>query len=126
VNGKKKEKQELREVQIYVRKKGIINAHFGDRRSLAFGLRKKGSWTRGGGEEGELRNKKAVASRFKLFFSLVPQGRDLALEDGSMASGGWFYRIFVRSTATGWPWRSQVNLVGRALPRRFPARQTQA
>ena len=78
------------------------------------------------GEEGELRDKKAVASRFKLFLSLVRQGMDSALEVGSMASGGWLLRITVRSTAAFWPWRSQANLVGRALPCRVSARRRQA
>jgi hypothetical protein len=109
VNGEKKENQESREVQICVRMKGIINAHFGDRRLFAFGSREKGKLDRRG-EEGE-------ASRFKLFLSLAQQGMDSALEDGSMASGGWLLRITMRSTAAGWPWRSQANLVGRALPR---------
>jgi hypothetical protein len=78
------------------------------------------------GEEGELRDKKAAASRFKLFLSLVRQRMDSALEDGSMASGGWLLRITVRSTAAFWPWRSQANLVGRASPHRVSARRRQA
>jgi hypothetical protein len=125
VNGEKEENQESREVKICVRMKGIINAHLGDRRPFAFGSREKGKLDRRG-EEGELRDKKAAASRFKLFLSLAQQGMDSALEDGSMASGGWLLRITMRSTAAGWPWRSQANLVGCALPRRFPARQRQA
>ena len=113
MNGEKKENQESREVQICVRMKGIIRS------------REKGKLDRRG-EEGELRDKKAAASRFKLFLSLARQGMDSALEDGSMASGGWLLRITMRLTAAAWPWRSQANLVGRALPRRFPARQRQA
>jgi hypothetical protein len=125
VNGEKKENQESLEVQICVQMKGIINAHFGDRRPFAFGLREKGKLDRRG-EERELRDKKAAASRFKLFLSLARQGMDSALDDGSMASGGWLLRTTMRSTVAGWPWRSQANLVGRTLPRRFPARRRQA
>ena len=51
---------------------------------------------------------------------------DYALEDGSMASGGWLLRFTVRLTAAIWPWRLQANLVGRALPRRVSARRRQA
>jgi hypothetical protein len=112
-------------VQICGQKEGIINAHFRDRKRFAFGSREKGKLDRRG-EEGELRDKKAAASRFKLFLSLVRQGMDSALEDGSMASKGWLLRITVRSTAAFWPWRSQANPVGRALPRRVSARRRQA
>jgi len=97
VNGEKKANQELREVQICVRMKGIISAHFGDRRPFAFKKRKLDRR----GEEGELRDKKAAASRFKLFFSLARQGMDTALEDGSMASGGWLLRITLRPAGPG-------------------------
>ena len=47
-------------------KGGDYNAHFRDRRPFAFGSREKGKLDRRG-EEGELRNKKAAASHFKLF-----------------------------------------------------------
>ena len=92
-------------MQICAQKAGIINAHFRDRKPFAFGLRDKGKLDRRE-EEGELRDKEAAASRLKLFLSLVRQGMDSALADGSMASGGWLLRITVRSTAAFWPWRS--------------------
>jgi hypothetical protein len=63
----------------------MINAHFRDRGPFAFGSRKKGKLDQRG-EEGKSCNKKAAASRFKLFLSLVLQGMDSALEAGSMAS----------------------------------------
>jgi len=122
IRQEEKESNESRKVQICGQMKGIISTHFGDRRPFAFGLREKEKLDRRG-EEGELRDKKAAASRFKLFLSLAQQGMDSALEDRSMASGGWLLRIAVRSTAAGWPWRSQAKLVVRALPRRVSARQ---
>jgi hypothetical protein len=72
VKGEKRKNQESREVQICVRMKGIISAHFGDRRPFAFGSREKE--VRPEGEEGELRNKKAASSRFKLFFVIGTSG----------------------------------------------------
>jgi len=125
VRQEEKESNESREVQICGHMKGIISAHLGDRRPFALGSREKGKLDRRG-EEAELHDKKAAASRFKLFLSLAQQGMDSALEDGSMASGGWLLQIAVRSTAAGWPWRSQANLVGSALPCRVSARQRQA